>query len=245
MLSKVDATNYNTQWVNIVGGGGSQGSTGSQGNTGSQGVQGSTGFQGSQGSQGSTGSSGSQGSQGSTGPAGTNGVTQIVAGSNITISPTNGLGAVTISAAGGGSGGSSNISGPYIIKITTATATTVGNLVSGVDPTGTALVTSGTTDATKWVVTFPNTTTMQIVYPNSIAGTFTNFRRMTAINASTPYNYYTSNFAAGATTAAYCQYNPGSYTIVFGTISAGQYGYTASSTPIYFMFDLLSTPALP
>ena len=171
------------------------------------------------------------------------GVTSIVAGTNVTISPTNGLGAVTINSSGGG--GSSNVIGPYIIKITTLSSTTVGTLVGGVDPSGAALVTSATADSSKWQVTFPTGTSMIIVHPSSISGTFTNFRRMTATNATTPYTYYTGHFAAGATTAAFCQYNPTTFTITLGTISAGQYGYSASSTPIYILFDLISTPALP
>lgn len=83
-------------WVN-PGYSTSSGSTGSQGPTGPTGpastVQGPTGPQGPQGIQGPTGPSG-------TGGGGTGGVSQIVAGTNITISPTNGLGIVTINSAG-------------------------------------------------------------------------------------------------------------------------------------------------
>ncbi len=64
---------------------------------------------------------------------------------------------------------------------------------------------------------------------------------MAAINATTPYTYYSSAITAGATTAAYCQYTPVNYTIVFGTISATQYGYSAASTPIYILFDYMSS----
>ena len=144
-----------------------------------------------------------------------------------------------------GSGGSSNVSGPYIIKILTATAATVGTLVSGVGPTGAALVTTALADSTKWQVTFPSTTSMTIVHPSSITGIFTNFRRMTATNATQPYTYYTGGFAAGSTTAAFCQYTPNTFSITLGTITPTQYGYSVASTPIYIMFDLVSTPALP
>jgi collagen type I/II/III/V/XI/XXIV/XXVII alpha len=109
---------------------GSQGTTGSSGTQGTTGLQGSTGLQGLIGLQGIIGSQGITGTQGIQGiigddgfvaqtepPANTGllwldtdepavvGVEQIVAGTNVTISPTGGTGIVTINSTGGGGGG--------------------------------------------------------------------------------------------------------------------------------------------
>jgi hypothetical protein len=87
---------------------GPQGAQGIKGDTGDTGATGPTGPQGPQGDTGptgATGATGAQGIQGATGPTGpAGGVTSIIAGTNITISPTNGLGDVTINSSGGGSG---------------------------------------------------------------------------------------------------------------------------------------------
>lgn len=69
---------------------------------GSSGTTGATGFTGARGATGATGFTGSPGATGFTGAPG--GVTSIIAGTNITISPTNGVGTVTINASGGGGG---------------------------------------------------------------------------------------------------------------------------------------------
>ena len=113
---------------------GLQGTTGLQGNIGLQGTVGQTGSQGLTGSQGTTGNTGSQGITGTQGiqgiigddgfvaqtsapentgllwldtdePAEVSGVNQIIAGTNVTISPTGGTGVVTINSTGGGGGG--------------------------------------------------------------------------------------------------------------------------------------------
>jgi hypothetical protein len=82
------------------------GIAGSTGSTGFTGIAGSTGVTGIAGIAGSTGATGFTGIAGSTGFTGAPGaVTSIVAGTNVTISPSNGIGAVTINASG--SGGSS------------------------------------------------------------------------------------------------------------------------------------------
>ena len=86
----------------VTGWTGHTGATGPTGFTGHTGVTGATGFTGR---TGATGSTGWTGWTGPTGPAG--GVTKIIAGTNVTISPTNGLGDVTINASGGGGGGGS------------------------------------------------------------------------------------------------------------------------------------------
>ena len=68
---------------------------------------------------------------------------------------------------------------------------------------------------------------------------------MVATTASAPYTYYTASMASGSTTGAYAQLTPSTNTIVFGTVSSTQYGYTANNSPIYFLFDLVSSPSLP
>jgi hypothetical protein len=93
-----------------VGVAGSTGATGPTGRTGATGTTGATGATGA-GVAGATGATGAgvAGATGATGTAGSpGGVTQITAGTNITISPTNGLGNVTINASGGGGGGSTS-----------------------------------------------------------------------------------------------------------------------------------------
>ena len=81
---------------------------GNQGNSGTQGTTGTQGISGTQGTTGTQGLNGTFAAQGIQGPAGLQGtasaVTQIIAGSNITISPGGGTGAVTINSSSGGTG---------------------------------------------------------------------------------------------------------------------------------------------
>ena len=111
-----------TGYTGYTGRTGYTGTTGAQGVTGYTGYQGVTGYtgftgapgSGSQGGTGYTGYTGASGLQGVTGYTGTSGttgytgapggVTSIVAGTNVTISPTNGLGAVTINTSGNTTG---------------------------------------------------------------------------------------------------------------------------------------------
>jgi hypothetical protein len=81
---------------------GNQGIQGEQGIQGLKGDKGDKGDQGIQGEQGIQGIQGIQGVKGDKGDPGENGVTKIVAGTNVTISPTGGTGEVTINASGGG-----------------------------------------------------------------------------------------------------------------------------------------------
>jgi hypothetical protein len=89
----------------VTGASGVTGPTGYTGVTGVTGATGATGLIGPTGVTGFTGRTGATGWTGATGPAG--GVTKIIAGTNVTISPTNGLGNVTINASGSGGGGPS------------------------------------------------------------------------------------------------------------------------------------------
>jgi hypothetical protein len=84
----------------LTGAQGIQGIQGLTGLTGPAGTNGSNGINGTNGATGATGAQGPQGIQGPIGPAG--GVTQIIAGTNVTISPVGGTGAVTINSSGGG-----------------------------------------------------------------------------------------------------------------------------------------------
>lgn len=82
----------------------------------------SRGLRGPRGPEGIPGTAGAPGPKGDTGPAG--GVTSIVAGTNVTISPSNGLGAVTINASGsGGGGGISAVTGSSGISAVTTSGT--------------------------------------------------------------------------------------------------------------------------
>lgn len=88
--------------IGLTGAQGIQGLQGLTGLTGPAGTNGTNGINGTNGATGATGAQGPQGIQGPIGPAG--GVTQIIAGTNITISPVGGTGAVTINSSGGGGG---------------------------------------------------------------------------------------------------------------------------------------------
>jgi hypothetical protein len=58
-------------------------------------------------------------------------VTKIVAGTNVTITPTSGLGSVTINASGGGGGGSSTVP-PYISSFGVSTGTLFAGHLSSI-----------------------------------------------------------------------------------------------------------------
>jgi hypothetical protein len=226
---------------------GSTGSTGATGATGATGVTGASGVTGSTGSTGSTGFTGVTGATGvtgytgmtgATGPSG--GVTSIVAGTNVTISPSNGLGDVTINASGGGGGGT----GLYIIKLilgATSTALTTGMTVAATrDPSGNSLTSNG------WTITAPATaaplgsaatgTYFQIVYPSSLTGSFTNFRRYVYYaGVGTPY-YAVNNVAIASTAGQYVFMAPSTQTIVVAGMT-GSFTGASISTPFYFIFE--------
>jgi hypothetical protein len=70
------------------------------------------------------------------GSGGTTSVTQIVAGTGVTISPTNGIGAVTVTASGGGGGVTGSGTTGYIPKFTGSTAVGNSSLDDGVTTAG-------------------------------------------------------------------------------------------------------------
>ncbi len=95
--------------ISSIGGGGGNGATGATGPSGPAGSSGISGFSGRSGYSGIGGSgisgfSGISGISGFSGASASGGVTCIVAGTNVTISPTSGLGVVTINSTGGGGG---------------------------------------------------------------------------------------------------------------------------------------------
>ena len=109
------------------------------------------------------------------------GVTSIVAGTNVTISPVGGTGAVTINAAGGGGGGGTvtrvgAINGTFISS-TSADITTAGDLTYDLSATGTPSATNFLRGDNSWAT--PTT--------------------------SLPYTFYTAllNIQVGATTTSY------------------------------------------
>ena len=186
--------------------------------------------------------SGATGFTGATGPAG--GVTSIVAGTNVTISPSNGLGAVTINASGGG--GTAN-TGVYIIKLilgTSGSDLTTGMTVSDTrDPSAASLTSNG------WTVTAPATaapfgsaatgTYFQITYPSSFTGTFTNFRRY-VYYPGPPVYYAVSNISVSSTSGQYVLVAPSTRTIVVAGMTTSFTGATVS-TAFYFVFEYSNT----
>ena len=109
------------------------------------------------------------------------GVTSIVAGTNVTISPAGGTGAVTINAAGGGGGSGTvtrvgAINGTFISS-TSADITTAGDLIYDLSATGTPSATNFLRGDNSWAT--PTT--------------------------SLPYTFYTAllNIQVGATTTSY------------------------------------------
>ncbi len=180
------------------------------------------------------------------------GVSSIVAGTNVTISPFNGLGAVTINASGGGSSLTT-----YIIKVQTAPSGPVafGNgwsILAAQSSTGTVLVNDVTgADTTKWSITAPATpsvpggiagsTYLSIVYPVSFTGSFTNFRR--AIPGSTAGSWLFSALTATGVTGNIAVVSPGSRTLIIGPVTLAATGWAANQIN-YFIFDYLQTSLL-
>lgn len=81
------------------------------------------------------------------------GVTQIVAGTNVTIDPVGGTGAVTINATGGGGGGSSSVAGTVYRVSETQTAASGIATFAGIGQSG--LLVQATSDIDAWVVLYP------------------------------------------------------------------------------------------
>ena len=107
--------NGQTGATGLSGRSGFSGNTGATGAAGAAGAAGLSGFSGAAGSAGNTGATGAAGAAGLSGFSGfsgaAGGVVQLVAGTNVTLSPTNGLGTVTINATGGGGGGATGATG--------------------------------------------------------------------------------------------------------------------------------------
>ena len=81
------------------------------------------------------------------------GVTQIVAGTNVTIDPVGGTGAVTINAAGGGGGGSNAVAGTVYRVSETQTAASGAATFTGIGQSG--LLVQATSDIDAWVSLYP------------------------------------------------------------------------------------------
>jgi len=219
------------------------GATGLQGLPGTASNTGAQGPTGSQGLPGTATNTGAQGPQGPTGPIGLQGIPGIAAntgaaGAGFPPGGTSGQVLAKIDATNYNTqwvSGLVNVIGPYIIKITNI-GNSVGTFVSAIDQSGAPLV--------GWTVTFPTTTSMNIIYPASITGTFTNFRRMSANTNVPPFTYTTAGFIAGV--GSPLTITPSTQIISFTGITPVQYGWSSSfDCPIYFLFDLILTPALP
>jgi len=247
--------------------GGLQGPPGPAGGTSGTGGVSSTGPTGPQGPQGLVGATGATGpgvppggsagqvlakinnanystqwvnTTGQTGPTGApGGVTSIVAGTNVTINPSNGLGAVTINASGGGS------LTTYIIKVQTASSGTYPfgpgwSVLAAQDSNSLSLLSNG------WEITAPTTpsnpgsiagsTYLSIVYPVSFTGSFTNFRR--AIPGTTPGSWLFSAITATSAISNIAIVSQSTRTIVIGPISLSATGWAANQIN-YFVFDYL------
>ena len=253
MTGSSGATGYtgNTGHTGVTGATGVTGYSGSTGNTGATGYTGATGVTGATGATGETGATGATGMTGATGAPG--GVTSIVAGTNVTISPSNGLGAVTINASGDGGGSLTT----YIIKIQTATSGSVAfgtgwSILAAKTSTGVSLVIDGTgTDNTKWFITAPATvsnpgsiaasTYLSIVYPITLTGGFTNFRR--AIPGATAGSWLFSALTATGVTANIAVVSPASRTIIIGPVTLAATGWALNQIN-YFIFDYLPNSIL-
>jgi hypothetical protein len=110
------------------------------------------------------------------------------------------------------------------------------SFVASSDPSGNPL--------TGWTVSVPTTTSVNVT-TSVISGIFTNFRFLAASSATTPYTYCAGVFAKGASLNANVKITlnvNGTITIVFATLSAGEIGYSAANTPVYFIMDLITSP---
>ena len=226
------------------------GATGLQGLPGTATNTGATGPTGSQGLPGIATNTGATGPQGYTGSIGLQGIPGIAAntgaaGAGFPPGGTSGQVLAKIDATNYNTqwiSGVGNVIGPYIFKFTTL-GTGIGSLNSAIDQAGAPLV--------GWSVTFPSAQSITIVYPASITGTFTNFRRMSGNavpgNASAPpFAYTLSSFVSGGVGGAGVSIDLATRTIYFTNASSAQYGFTSVvDATMYILFDLIQTPVLP
>jgi hypothetical protein len=164
----------------------------------------------------------------------------------VTISPSNGLGAVTINASGGGGGSLTT----YIIKVQTATSGSVAfgtgwSVLAAQDSNALALLTNGWTIIAPAVASVPGniaaSTYLSIVYPLEFTGSFTNFRR--AIPGATAGSWLFSALTATGVTSNIAVISPGSRTIIIGPVSLAATGWALSQIN-YFIFDYSPTSIL-
>ena len=220
------------------------GPTGAQGLPGTTVNTGPTGMQGIPGTATNTGAQGPQGVTGPTGPIGLQGIPGTAtntgaAGAGFPPGGTTGQVLAKIDSANYNTqwiSGVGNIIGPFIIKCLSL-GNGIGTFVSATDLTGASLV--------GWTVTVPTPSSVEIVYPSSITGTFVNFRRMSANTGSAPFTYNVGAFAPGFSGAT-VTFTPSTRLISFTNISNVTYFFSNSvDCPVYFLFDLMLTPPLP
>ena len=236
-----------------TGRGGPAGPAGPAGTNGVQGPQGSTGLQGLKGDTGrgvstlsiingrlnatftDTGATlfdlgnvvGPQGPTGPTGSTASGGaVTKIIAGQNVTISPSSGLGDVTI-----------NSMGCYILKLefNSASLNTTTPVVLTSDPSGNPLV--------GWTFTYISASSFSFRPPVGFR-LLGYFHRYTQNNSSA--SYLIAAFSVGNVTGAYVQYNASTNTYTIAGLTSSLSGIDGSLSPgyMYITFNTIANSTL-
>jgi hypothetical protein len=134
----------------------------------------------------------------------------------------------------------------YVIRVQLSatgqivSATLAAN-IAGQDPNGNSLnITTTGPNTSAWVASAPSTSSLQLVYPTSFTGTFTNFRRFVD-NAGGGTTYLASAIAVASTTGQTLKYTPGSYTLLFEGFTSALAGInTGSATKLYLAFEYAS-----
>ena len=228
------------------GSGGGSGPAGPPGPAGPIGATGPTGPAGggSGGGVGPTGPAGPAGPAGSAGPVGANGQGVPVGGAaGQVLSKIDGTNYntqwVTPSAGGGGTSGPST----YVIKIIMSgtgglPSISLGQNVFGQDPNGNPLTLGAGTSL--WNVTTESGTILNITYPTSLTGTFTNFRRYVGLGNGI---FLTVPFYTNVSASSTVTYRPSLSLISISNVTSINIGTTASN-PLYIVFDYIATPLI-
>ena len=150
-------------------------------------------------------------------------VTQLIAGNNITLNPTYGMGRVVISATGGGAPGT------YVLKVPFSSGK-FGGVPALFDPDRTPIV-----PGVDWTI-IPNASSITVTYPATFTGVFTNFKRYDQ-NVGT--NYTVSHISSAGARGQYCVYNPMNRSITFYNLTSSNTGIRAanSSSKMYITFE--------
>ena len=239
------ATNTGATGPTGVGATGADGATGATGSIGPTGLDGPTGASGLAGPTGPTGYATNTGATGATGLDGPTGPTGYATNTGAT-GPT-GVGATGLDGPTGPTGtpGINGVTGPtgpsgvggstnsvYTIKVRlSSTGTIAGTPFTSRDPSGNDLVANG------WTLNILSTTSFSAVYPSSLTGTFTNFRRFVA-TTSAGTTYHVSNMSVASSTGQTCRFDPATRTLTFSGFTNAFAGVvTTASTDLYVAFE--------